>query len=103
MLKSKPKSLSQLIESPGSAIGRLAATARQKLALTEHVRAGLPDALGTELLHCSLDDDGAMIVRVSSPEWAARLRFETESLLSLARQIHPETTSVKVRVAHPQD
>lgn len=103
MSKNKPKSLSQLIESPGSAIGRLAATARQKLALTEHVRNGLSAALGTELLHCSLDDDGAMIVRVSSPEWAARFRFENETLLSLARQVHPETTSVKVRVAYPED
>jgi hypothetical protein len=84
-------------------IGQLAATARQKLALTEHVRNGLPEDLGAELLHCSLDDGGAMIVRVSSPEWAARLRFENETLLMLARQVHPETTSIKVRVAYPED
>jgi len=103
MLKNKPKSLSQLLQDPDSALGRLAETARHKLALTEHIRDGLPPHLATELLHCSIDDAGTLIVRTSGPEWAARLRFETETLLSLSREINPETTSVKVRVAYPDE
>lgn len=103
MSKSQPKSLSQLIGSPQSALGRLAETARQKLALGEHIRNGMPPDLAPELLHCSLDDSGTLIVRTSSPEWAARLRFENEKLLTLSREVHPETTSVKIRVAYPDE
>jgi len=103
MSKNKPKSLSQLLQTPDSTLGRLAETARQKLALSEHIRTGLAPDLGAELLHCSIDDDGTLIVRTTSPEWAARLRFENETLLSLSREVHPETTSVKVRVAYPDE
>ena len=103
MSKSKPKSLSQLIEAPDSTIGRLAATARQKVALGEHVRMGLDPELAAGLLHCSVDSAGILVVRAASPEWANRLRFETETLLKLSREIEPQTTSVRVRVAHPDD
>ena len=101
MSPSKLKSLSQLLGTPDSALARLAATARQKLALVEHIRSGLPADLAAELLHCAVNEDGTLIVRTSSPEWAARLRFENETLLALSREIHPETTSVKVRIAYP--
>jgi len=103
MSKNEPKSLSQLLESSDSSLARLAATAQQKLALSEHIRNGLGAEIGPEVLHCSIDADGILTVRTSSPEWAARLRFENERLLELSREINPGTTSVKVRVAYPQE
>jgi len=103
MSQSKPKSLSQLLETPNSALGRLARVARQKLALVEHIRNGLPADMAPELVHCSISDNGTLIVRASSPEWAARFRFENETLLALSRELHPETTSVKVRIAYPDE
>jgi len=101
MSKDAPKSLSELLGSPTSRIGQLASRARAKIDLTDHVRKGLEPELAGELVHCSVDDDGTMVVRASSPEWANRLRFESETLLALSRQLHPEAMSVKVRVAHP--
>jgi hypothetical protein len=101
MSKSAPKSLSQLLESSGSSLARLATTAQQKIALSEHIRNGLAPDIGAEVLHCSIDVDGILTVRASSPEWAARLRFENERLLELSREIDPATTSIKVRVAYP--
>jgi hypothetical protein len=101
MSKTEPKSLSQLLQRPGSRLHELAETARRKLALTEHIRTGLPADLGATVLHCSIDDTGVLDVRAAGPEWAARLRFENERLLALSRELHPETTSVRVRVAHP--
>ncbi len=103
MSKDEPKSLSQLISTPDSALGRLAATARHKLAVGEHIRSGLPPELGAELVHCSVDEDGTLVVRTTSPEWAARFRFESERLLELSREVYPGTTSVKVRVAYPDE
>ena len=100
MSKSYPKSLSELITAPGSAIGRLARQARSKVQLTEHIRNALPADLAAQMIHCSIDDDQTLVVRVSTPEWATRFRFETERLLCLSREHAPETRSVKVRVAH---
>ncbi len=101
MSRNKPKSLSELLSSPNSKIGQLAARAQAKVGLTDHIRKGLAPDLAAELVHCAVEDDGTLIVRATSPEWANRIRFESEKLLALSRQQHPETTQVKVRVAHP--
>ena len=101
MLKKSPKLLSELIASKQSSLGQLAAQAQARATLTDDIRNGLPHELAAELVHCSLDDDGTLTIRTSGPEWAARLRFETERLLNLARQNHPQTTQVKIRVATP--
>ena len=101
MSRNKPKSLSDLLSSPKSIIGQLAARARAKVGLTDHIRKALAADLAAAIVHCSVEENGTLVIRVTSPEWANRLRFETEKLLSLARQRHPETSQVKVRVAHP--
>ncbi|MFW2404349.1 MAG: DciA family protein [Gammaproteobacteria bacterium] len=103
MSKNRPKSLSELLRDPGSSVGRLAAKARQKQALGDHVRNGLSTDLAAALLHCSVDENGVLVVRTTSSAWAAKLRFENEKLLELAREVHPETTSVRVRVAYPDE
>ncbi len=101
MSRNKPKSLSELLDSPKSKIGQLAAQARAKVDLTDHIRKGLAPDLALELVHCSIEEDGTLVIRATSPEWASRLRFENETLLQLGRQKHPEATQVRVRVAHP--
>jgi len=101
MSTNKPKSLSELIHSPNSSLGKLATKARGKVGLIDHIRKGLAPELAAELVHCAVGDDGTLNVRASGPEWASRLRFESEKLLALGRELHPEVTQVKVRVAHP--
>ncbi len=101
MSTNKPKSLSELIHAPNTALGQLAAKASAKVGLIDHIRKGLAPELAAELVHCTVDDDGTLSVRASGPEWANRLRFESGKLLALGRELHPEVTQVKVRVAHP--
>ncbi len=101
MESNKPKSLSELLSSPESSLGKLAAQASAKAGLTDHIRKGLAPELAAGLAHCAVGDNGTLVVRATSPEWANRLRFESETLLALGRQRHPEATNVKVRVAHP--
>lgn len=103
MSRNDLKSLSELIGSADSDLGRLAARARAKIGLTDHIRAGLAPTLAAEVVHCNLEDDGTLIVRVAGPEWASRLRFESERLLALGRERHPGAVQVRVRVAHPAD
>jgi len=100
MSKSKPKSLSELISLSDSRLSKLAQEARSRLELADYIRAGMPADLSAEMISCNLDADNALVVRVSNPAWAARLRFESERLLVLCRERHPKTRSVKVKVSH---
>jgi hypothetical protein len=101
MSSNHPKSLADIISVTQSSFGRLALEARARLGLTDHIRAGLPADLANQMISCNLDPDGLLIVRTSGPEWAARFRFESDRILTLCRQKHAETKSVKIRVTHP--
>jgi hypothetical protein len=100
MSKSYPKSLSELMSASNTRLGRLAEEAKRSVDLFEHIRSGLPADLSPQLISCALDDDSTLVIRTSSPEWAARLRFENALLLSLCRERHPETRAVRIRVSH---
>ena len=90
-----------LLSSSESAFGRLAREARARAELSDYIRTHLPPDLSIQMTGCNLDANGILIVRVNSPEWAARFRFESTKILRLCRHHHPETQSVKVRVTHP--
>ena len=98
MSKSGPKSLSELLCDADSPIRRLADEAQSRVELADRVRAGLPAPLNRHIEACNLRDDGTLVVTTTSPEWAARLRFEGDSILSRCRQQHPGAARVKIRV-----
>lgn len=99
MSKSKAKSLSELVGAGDSNLGQLAAAARLRSDLSEHMRTGLGEPLGTAIMHCNVHDDGTLVVVAANSEWAARLRFEAQKLLALCAEHGITATSVKVRVA----
>jgi len=98
MLKSGPKSLSELMSDTDSPIRRLIEEAHSRIDLAGVIRAGLPEPMGQHLESCNLRDDGTLVVLASTPEWAARLRFESNAMLSRCRKQHPGAARVKVRV-----
>jgi len=59
--------LSELLSSPESRIGKLAAQARAKVDLADHIRTGLPPDLANEIVHCAIADDGTLIIRATRP------------------------------------
>jgi hypothetical protein len=99
MSKNTPKSLSELIFRPGSALHDLAKQAETAMGLAAALRAGLPPEMSAELRSASLRDDGTLVVLASSPAWAARLRFERETLLARCHALHPQVRRVTVRVS----
>ena len=99
MSKTEPKSLSNIICDADSPIRRLADEARARVSLGDHIRAALAPDLAGAIAHCSLDGEGTLVVRTSGPEWASRLRFESERLLSLCREVHPQAQRVQVKVS----
>jgi len=99
MSKKEPKSLSSIICDADSSIRRLADEARARVTLSDHIRAELEPDLGHGIAHCSVDDEGTLVVRTTGPEWASRLRFESERLLAVCREIHPQAQRVQVKVS----
>jgi hypothetical protein len=100
MSKETAKSLAELIGSDDSSLGNLAGEARRRSTLSEHLRKGLADPLGTNLVHCNINSENTITLLAASPEWAARLRYEAPAILELAQQIEPKVMQVKVRVAN---
>lgn len=83
---------------PGTALGRLAAEADSRMDLAAQMRALLPEELRAGISACNLRDDGTLVVLSPSSEWAARLRFEGETLLAGCRKFRPETARLRLRV-----
>jgi hypothetical protein len=99
MSKDKAKSLSELIGAQNSGLGRLAAEARMRTDLSDHVRSRLDEPLASGINHCNLRDDGTLVVIAVNSEWAARLRFESQQLMAVARDFCAKVTACKNRVA----
>ena len=103
MSSNKPKSLSELLATQHGSLGQLAAEASRRLELTDHLRNALNPEIAAQMTGCNLRDDGTLVILATSPDWAARLRFESQTLLSACRETYPGTTRVRVRVAHAAD
>ena len=95
----EPKSLSGLITDSHSGVGRLAREAAERVALGDRLRTALDPELGLHLSGCNLRDDGTLVLLASGPEWAARLRFESDRLLKICREHNPRAARVRVRIA----
>ena len=100
MSTNKPKSLSELLTTKGSKVRELAEKAKSRLDLADHIRNGVSENLAMHISYCNIRDDNTLVVIADSPEWAARLRFEDQTLLSLCREKHPAAARVKIKVSH---
>lgn len=77
----------------------LARQARDMSDLAARLRAVLPVEVRPNLVAVNLRPDGELVLVGSSSSWAARLRFEAETVLEAARAAGAEATRVAVRVA----
>lgn len=98
MSKDKAKSLSELIDTSGSALGSLASQARRQAGLADYLRKNLPPELAPGFVHCNLKAEGLLVVLAANSEWASRLRFEGETFIGLCAQQGTTVNEVKVRV-----
>jgi len=87
------------VNNAGSGIGALAASAQARVALADHLRGALPAGLAAHLLAANVDAENCLVVLSDGPEWAARLRYESTTLLSRCREQHAATVRVRIRVA----
>ncbi len=81
-------------------LGDIISRARDFARLTEALAESLPEDLREGLVAASVSADGQLVVFGQSPAWAARLRYESSTLLEAARRSGQNAESVKVRVSH---
>ena len=80
-------------------LGDLVRRAREMGELTHIMSKALPDEYAGAIVAANLRDDGDLVVIAASSAWASRLRFETELLLSAARQAGLSPVACRVRVS----
>jgi hypothetical protein len=67
--------------------------------LTMKLKAGLAPGLAPHLTAANLRPDGQLVLVAESSGWAARLRFESESLMQIARDDGEQVHTCRVIVA----
>lgn len=75
--------------------------ARDMGALVEALAQSLPPDEAGSLVAANLRDDGELVVICRSPAWAARLRYEADTLLEAARRHGAVANRLTVHVARP--
>ena len=99
MLKKHAKSLAELIVSTDTGFGNLANAAQRRADLSDYLRNNIDPALSGGFSNCNISDDGTLVIIATSPEWASRIRFETQPFIDLCRQQGTLVRTVKVRVS----
>lgn len=79
-------------------LGGIVRRAREMGELTHIVSAGLPDEYAGAVIAANLRDDGDLVIIAASSAWASRLRYETDAMLSAAREAGLNPASCRVRV-----
>jgi len=83
----------------GSTLNTIIQRAQNMDELTTALRAELAADAGRNLLAANLREDGELVLVCASSAWASRLRFESETLMEVARKTGRTVNSCKVTVS----
>ena len=83
----------------GSTLNKIIQRAQNMDELTTALRAELAADAGQNLLAANLREDGELVLVCASSAWASRLRFESDTLMEVARKTGRTVNSCKVTVS----
>ncbi len=83
----------------GRTLNKMIQRAQNMDELTTALRAGLAADAGQNLLAANLREDCDLVLVCASSAWASRLRFESETLMEVARKTGRTVNSCKVTVS----
>jgi len=94
------KSLENLLKaSTDKDLAEVIEHARDMGDLVQILQAALPDEQRGAISAANIRGDGELVVLASSSAWAARLRYETDLLMTAAQASGKEVSTCSVRVA----
>jgi hypothetical protein len=88
-----------LNSAPDAGLDSLVQQARRMGELTRVLRTALDPDLASSLKSANLRDGGVLVLICESSNWAARLRFEAESLMDVARSNGATVHTCRVTVS----
>ncbi|MEX2495003.1 MAG: DciA family protein [Woeseia sp.] len=95
--------LDKLLKSGASAeLEQLVRHAEDMDGLTRLLRAALPADAAPHLVAANLRDQGELVLICSSSSWAARVRFESKTLLTAAQKAGVSANRCSVKVGRGQ-
>lgn len=80
-------------------LGEIIRHAQDMGELLRVLQGSLPGDAASSINAANIRDDGELVILANSPAWAAKLRFEADSLMAAARSSGAEVKSCTVRVS----
>lgn len=81
-------------------LAALVKRARKLDTLAASLSRALPDELAADVVAANVREGGELVVVCRTPARAARLRFEAEAMLAVARSFGEDVNRLTVRVGH---
>ena len=94
--------LDKLLQSgSGDRLDELVKRAKNMGDLAQILRSSLPDDAAPHLLAANMRNECELVLICSSSPWAARMRFESETVLKAARKAGIDARTCSVKVGKP--
>jgi len=91
----KLKHISEIINASYSNLEGLSETAQEKTSLSKHLKKNLKN-FGQYIVSAYINNSGILVIKTSSPEFAARLKYEEREIRDLCKNFGNEPVKIKI-------
>jgi vacuolar-type H+-ATPase subunit E/Vma4 len=91
----KPKHISEIINASYSNLERLSETAQEKSSLSRHLKKNLKN-FGRYIVSAYINNSDILVIKTSSPEFAARLKYEEKEIRDLCKKFGNVPVKIKI-------
>jgi len=91
----KLKHISEIINASYSNLEGLSETAQEKSSLSRHLKKNLKN-FGRYIVSAYINNSGILVIKTSSPEFAARLRYEEREIRDLCKEFGNVPVKIKI-------
>ena len=95
MQDNKLKHISEIINSSYSNLEGLSETAQEKSSLFKHLKNNLKN-FGRYIVSAYINNSNILVIKTSSPEFAARLRYEEREIRDLCKKFGNVPIKIKI-------
>ena len=95
MKNDKPKHISEIINTSYPSLEALSETAQEKSSLSKHLQNNLNN-FGQYIVSAYINNSNILVIKTSSPEFAARLKYEEKEIRELCKKLGNMPTKIKI-------
>ena len=95
MQDKKLKHISEIINSSYTSLEVLSEKAQEKSSLSKHLKNNLKN-FGRYIVSAYINNSNILVIKTSSPEFAARLKYEEQEIRQLCKKLGSVPTKIKI-------